>query len=109
VQLDDWDKGCAVCGTRKIDGRHACPVCGWEPPEALFDEPEEQHEKVHLSGCHDDMECRFTKVTIYKHPWLVAHRKTKIASFECFDDYLLEWTIRCPICGEVFEVEDRVC
>jgi len=148
IKLDDWNTGCSVCETRKIEGWARCPVCGWEPPEDMFTEPEGQSEQIHLPGCHDsldaygsttngswvitqrvlderewarvfseqgiysryrelmDMECGCPKVMTYKYPWLIAHRASQRMSYVSPYSYHLEWDIRCPICGEIFEVDD---
>lgn len=113
---DDSDMECEACWEIRYKGKFDCPTCRWSPSDDMLEEPEEIKMKVHVPECCygelfeyekdlavdvEKQKCDCSEVTIYQHPWMVS--VTGLDGSE--ETVYFEWKIRCPVCGEVYEVE----
>jgi hypothetical protein len=56
-----------------------------------------------------NMECGCPRYTVYRQPWVLSHHCNSYPSMDCSNALEFGETIRCPICGNIFEWEDTNC
>ena len=133
LKEDMWE--CDICSYSPI-GYYLCPNCQWEHDPDRDLQPESIDVKKHTEQCFKkqleevkkdaknkkdgwDMEVIFNKrveekcdcptVTCYTISNCYNYSQWSPASLDCYNALEWEYEVMCPICNEIFEVQDGNC
>lgn len=53
--------------------------------------------------------CGCPAVEIYPNPHVLSYHRWKSHAYDCDNGYEWKATVRCPVCGEVYDIEDSNC
>lgn len=120
---DDWK--CDVCET-KLEGYDNCPNCGWEHDPDRDIQPETIKVKKHTIACLEkqvnetskqagmtwqyiEEKCDCPEVVAYPIQNIFNYKSENVFSMDCYNAVEWSYEIMCPICNEIFEVQDGNC
>lgn len=117
---------CRICD-RDINHLCRCPECGWDAENIILEDTGPVEEKIHVEGCpwieyfrlinrpdfdsyyndpEEPEECHCEKVFIYPNPWCFNHWSRSVFSLDVTNGMEFGCSIRCQICGTIFEHSD---
>ena len=124
ANASDWQ--CDVCES-KPEGYDNCPNCGWEHdpdrdvlPETIkvkkhttvciekqVIETSKQHAEINWESIEEKCDC--PEVVAYPIQNIFNYKFEKVFSMDCYNAAEWSYDIMCPICNEIFEVQDGNC
>jgi len=135
VQFLSWQKDyktCMICDKIIEFDNQDCPKCGWRYRN--YEESTTINVKVHHPGCHynneelnaesiwhkfiaqnfqfkdiEEIKCNCPEYKIYTDPYCYNSAGGYGSGMNCYDERWWILYIRCPICGERFEIVDDNC